>query len=72
LNDANGQVKTRSEAKFSVKGSKTSQLYSSRLGVEVLVWSKKCEVKFLLIVKQIKADTIQLQKREGYLNLPFI
>ena len=28
--------KTRSEAKFPVKGSRTSPLYSSRLGVKVL------------------------------------
>ena len=36
MNDANDQLKTRSEARFSVKGSKTSPLYSSRLEVEVL------------------------------------
>jgi len=35
-NDANGQLKTRCEAGFPVKGSKTYSLYSSRLGVEVL------------------------------------
>ena len=36
MNDANGQLKIRSEAGFSVKGSRTSFLYSSKLGVEVL------------------------------------
>jgi len=36
MNDANGQLKTRSETRFPVKDSITSPLYSSRLGVEVL------------------------------------
>ena len=35
-NDANGQLKIRSEAGFPVKGSRTSLLYSSKLEVEVL------------------------------------
>jgi len=30
MNSANGQFKSRSEARFSIKGSKTSPLYSSR------------------------------------------
>jgi len=29
MNDANGQLKSRSEARFPMKGSKTSPLYSS-------------------------------------------
>ena len=36
MNDTNSQLKTRSEAGFSVKGFRTSPLYSSTLGVEVL------------------------------------
>jgi len=36
MNDAYGQLKIRTEVRFPVKGSKTSPLYSSRLGVEVL------------------------------------
>jgi len=36
MNDANGQLKTRSEVVFPVKGSRTSTLYSFRLGVKVL------------------------------------
>ena len=36
INDTNGQLKKRSEAGFSLKGSRTSPLYSYRLGVEVL------------------------------------
>ena len=35
-NDINGQLKIRSEARFPVKGSRTSPLHSSRLRVEVL------------------------------------
>ena len=33
----NGQLKIRSEAGFPLKGSRTSPLYSSKLGVEVLI-----------------------------------
>ena len=36
MNDANGHLKSRSEAEFPMKGSKTSLLYSSRQWVEVL------------------------------------
>ena len=36
MNNPNGQLKTRSEAEFPMKGSKTSPLYSSRFGVELL------------------------------------
>ena len=36
MNDANDQLKTRSEIGFLMKGSRTSSLYFSRLGVEVL------------------------------------
>ena len=36
MNNANSQLKTRSEIRFPVKGSKPSPLYSSRLGVELL------------------------------------
>ena len=34
-NDANSQLKTRSEAEFPVKGSKTYTIYSSKLEIEV-------------------------------------
>ena len=34
--DTNNQLKSRSEARFSMMGSKTSPLYSSRQWVEVL------------------------------------
>jgi len=30
MNDTNGQIKSRSEAEFPMKGSRTSPLYSSR------------------------------------------
>jgi len=40
--------------------------------VRVFVWLKKCEVKFLLIAKKITMNIIQLEKREGYLNLAFV
>ena len=36
MNNANGQLKIRSEAGFPVKGFKTFPLYSFRLGVDVL------------------------------------
>ena len=36
MNDTNGQLKSRSEARFSIKGSRTSLLYSSKQWVEVL------------------------------------
>ena len=35
MNDANNQFKSRSEARFPMKGSRTSSLYSSRQWVEV-------------------------------------
>ena len=35
MNDINGELKIRSEARFPMKGSRTSPLYSSRLGIEV-------------------------------------
>ena len=36
MSDANSQLKVRSEVRLPMKGSRTSPLYSSRLGVEVL------------------------------------
>jgi len=36
MNDANDQLKIRSEIGFLMKGSRTSSLYFCRLGVEVL------------------------------------
>ena len=36
MNNANSELKTRSKAEFLVKDSRTSPLYFSRLGVEVL------------------------------------
>ena len=53
MNDANGQLKSRSEAGFPMKGSRTSPLYFSRQWVEVLNclldWeSKKQQVKMML------------------------
>jgi len=36
MNDANGQLKSRSEDEFPMKGSRTAPLYSSRQWVEVL------------------------------------
>ena len=36
MNDAKGQLKIRSNARFFVKGFRTSPLYSFRLGVEML------------------------------------
>ena len=36
MKDANGQLKTRSEVGFPMKNFKTSSLYFSRLGVDVL------------------------------------
>ena len=36
------------------------------------IWSEKYKVKVLLNAKKITTDEIRLQKRGGYLNLPFI
>ena len=36
MNDANGQLKSRNEVGFPIKGSRTSSLYFSRQWVEVL------------------------------------
>ena len=44
MNNANSQLKSRSEARFPIEGSITS-LYSSRLRVEVLNYFLDCKRK---------------------------
>ena len=47
MNDANNQLKSRSEAGFPIKGSRISPLYYSTVGVEMLNY---------LLVEMIEID----------------
>ena len=53
MNDANGQLKSRSKVQFPMKGSKNSPLYSSRQWIEMLncqldLESENQQVKIML------------------------
>ena len=69
MNDANGQLKSRSEVVFPMKGSRPSPLYSSRQCAEVLNCFLDLESEnrqeWMMLASEIETKT-QVQENKEY------